>query len=101
MKSITPLEAESLLQSHPDLITLDVRTPPEFKHRRIRAAINIPVDELYLRHRELDANKEIIVICEHGVRSVAATEILMQQGFENVYNVQGGMSQWFSETVSG
>jgi rhodanese-related sulfurtransferase len=102
MNHITPIETTAKLKGQTgDIIFLDVRTSGEFEHRRIGEAINIPVDELYLRYRELDPKKEIIVICEHGIRSQNAAGLLMQLGFDNVWNMVGGMSQFSAETISG
>jgi Rhodanese-related sulfurtransferase len=100
MTHIYPQEAEKKL-NQPDVIFLDVRTRGEYVHRRIAQAINIPLDELLLRHSELDAEKEIIVLCEHGIRSQSASGLLIQLGFMQVVNMIGGMSRWTGETVSG
>jgi len=99
MTHIYPEQAEKKL-NQPDVIFLDVRTRGEYARRRIAQAINIPLDELLQRHRELDAEKEIIVLCEHGIRSQSATGLLMQLGFMRVVNMIGGMSHWKGETVS-
>jgi len=99
MTHIYPEQAEKKL-NQPDVIFLDVRTRGEYARRRIAQAINIPLDELLQRHRELDAEKEIIVLCEHGIRSQSATGLLIQLGFMQVVNMMGGMSHWKGETVS-
>ncbi len=100
MTHIDPQAAEKKL-SQPNVIFLDVRTQDEYARRRIPQAINIPLDELWLRYRELDAKKEIIVLCEHGIRSQSATGMLIQLGFKQVANMMGGMSRWTGKTVSG
>jgi rhodanese-related sulfurtransferase len=98
---LSPEEVATKLHGSSELILLDVRTPAEFVARRIPQAINIPLDELYARHTELDASREIVVLCEHGIRSITASGILMQLGFEHVFNMVGGMSRWHAETISG
>jgi rhodanese-related sulfurtransferase len=100
MMHIYPQEAEQKV-GEATVVFLDVRTRGEYAHRRIAQAINIPLDELLLRHGELDAEKEIIVLCEHGVRSQSASGLLIQLGFMQVVNMVGGMSRWTGETVSG
>lgn len=100
MTHIYPEQAAEKL-NQPDVVFLDVRTPFEYKHRRIKQAINIPLDELLNRHKELDPEKEIIVLCEHGIRSQSASGLLIQLGFMQVANMIGGMSRWTGETVSG
>lgn len=73
---------------------IDVRTPGEFKGRNIRQFKNIPLNTLPNQLSKLDKNKETIVICQSGMRSSKACQILKQNGFTNVTNVRGGMSQW-------
>jgi rhodanese-related sulfurtransferase len=85
-----------------DVVLLDVRTEGEFngkdkgKYGRLKNAINIPVDELKARIAELDKykNKEIIVYCSHSRRSPRASQLLTENGFTNVSNMLGGMSEW-------
>ena len=85
-----------------NVLLLDVRTPDEFegkaeeKFGRLNYAINIPVQELEKRIKELAAykNKQVIVYCSHSHRSPRASYILSQNGFSKVTNMQGGMSVW-------
>lgn len=98
---LSPEEVVAKLEHNPNVILLDVRTPMEFYQRRIPRAINIPLDELYHRSGELDPEQEIVALCEHGIRSVSASGLLVQLGFRKVFNMVGGMSRWRYETVSG
>jgi rhodanese-related sulfurtransferase len=85
-----------------NVLLLDVRTPEEFEGRaetkfgRLNNAINIPVQDLEKRMKELEnyKNKEIIVYCSHSHRSPRASYMLTQKGFKKVTNLQGGMSVW-------
>jgi rhodanese-related sulfurtransferase len=64
------------------------------EHGTIRNAINIPIQDLESRLDELAAYKdrELIVYCSHSKRSPRASYFLMQKGFSNVTNLEGGMS---------
>jgi rhodanese-related sulfurtransferase len=73
---------------------VDVRTPGEYKGRKISQFQNIPLDQLNSKLDKLDKTKETIVICQSGMRSSRAAGILKKAGFTNVVNVRGGMSQW-------
>lgn len=73
---------------------IDVRTPQEFKQNNQKPFKNIPLSELANRTNQLKKDREIIVICKSGMRSMRATKILKKQGFEKVSNVKGGMSAW-------
>jgi rhodanese-related sulfurtransferase len=68
---------------------LDVRTPQEFANGSIPGAVNIPVDDLRTRWRELPAEREIASFCQVGQRGYLATRILLQHGLK-VRNISGG-----------
>jgi hydroxyacylglutathione hydrolase len=70
---------------------VDVRARSEFEISHIRGAINIPAPELRTRHKELEKNKQVILICRTGHRSSLAASLLKQHGFEDVSSVAGGM----------
>ncbi len=65
---------------------VDVRTKEEFKFANKKGSINIPLDSLKNRMKELDNTKPIIVCCASGSRSSLAKRTLMANGFENVHN---------------
>lgn len=77
------------LNSETDLL-IDVRTAEENKVATIPGSVNIPLDELRFRLDEIPDNKRIIVYCAVGMRGYLASRILMQNGFENVFNLSGG-----------
>ena len=73
---------------------LDVREPWEFRIAHLDNSINIPVSEIHARMNELDAQKETIVVCHHGVRSLAVARLLVQNSFDRVINLSGGLDAW-------
>lgn len=76
---------------NPDKVTiLDVRTEMEFSKGSIAGSVNIPVDNLRERISELDSKRPVYVFCQVGLRGYIASRILIQNGFENVYNLSGG-----------
>ena len=77
-----------------DDILLDVRTPQEFENGHIEGALNIPLDELRNRMHELDNSKTIYVYCQIGLRGYLAQRILVQNNFENAFNIAGGFYLW-------
>ena len=70
---------------------VDVRTVQEFRGGAVPNAINISMDELMNRYKELGDNtdREIIVYCASGARSAYAQRMLMQMGYTNVKNGGG------------
>jgi rhodanese-related sulfurtransferase len=99
-KSISAIKLGEQMKLDSSLVILDVRNPYELQEYlgHIDGVINIPVQELEKRINELDEfkDREIAVICRSGVRSVSATNILLQNGF-NAINVEGGMIRYRAE----
>ena len=78
------------LAADPNVLFLDVQTPPEYAAAHIDGAVNIPVDELRSRLGELDKSKTICVNCYSGLRSYIACRILSANGFA-CSNLAGGI----------
>ncbi len=103
-KNIEPEEICSFIKKRgkQKVVLLDVRTNEEFtgnapdKFGRLDGAINIPVQELASRIKELNQykNKDILVYCSHSHRSPRASYLLTQNGFNKVTNMLYGMSEW-------
>lgn len=73
---------------------LDVRTPGEFKGNHIKGFKNIPLQTLPAQLDKIPKDKEIIVICQSGMRSKQAVKQLKKAGYPNVTEVSGGMNAW-------
>jgi len=69
---------------------LDVRTPKEYEEWHIPGALNIPLQELRDRISEIPQNTPIFVHCRVGFRGYLAYRILVQKGFDHVFNLSGG-----------
>ena len=61
----------------------------EFTARSVKGFVNIPVDELRTRIREIATDRPVYVMCQSGVKNYLACRILKQNGFE-AYNFYGG-----------
>ncbi len=81
-----------------DTVMLDVRTEEEYALGSIEGSINIPVDELRDRMAEIPRNKKIIVFCGTGLRSYFAYRILVQSGYDDIFNLSGGHITYESAT---
>lgn len=73
-----------------ETIFVDVRTKDEFELGTIKEAKNIPLDEFRDRLSEIPTNKKVVVFCGVGLRGYVAARILMQHGYKEVYNLNGG-----------
>ncbi|MFC5605147.1 rhodanese-like domain-containing protein [Sporosarcina koreensis] len=93
VKSISTDKLKSILKDQSKQF-IDVRTPAEYKGRHINEFKNIPLNLLKSKLDKLDKNKEVVVICQSGMRSSQAAGILKKSGFTDVTNVRGGMSAW-------
>ncbi|MCT2345094.1 rhodanese-like domain-containing protein [Bacillales bacterium AN1005] len=75
---------------------VDVRTNGEFRGNHIKGFKNIPLHQLaQVAGKDLSKEKEVIVICQSGMRSQRASKVLKKLGFKNITNVKGGMSAWY------
>ena len=89
-KRMVPFYVEQIQHLQSDDVLIDVRSSDEFSRGTIPTAINIPVDEIRARLHELPSDKKIYLFCEVGQRGYLAQRILMQSGYQHVYNLSGG-----------
>jgi rhodanese-related sulfurtransferase len=73
---------------------LDVREEWEFRRRRVPGAVSVPLAQLPARIAVLPRDERLVVICEHGIRSRVATDLLLRSGFESAVSVKGGTDAW-------
>lgn len=99
IKSINSNQAEKLIKNNKELVILDVRRTNEFKESRILNSINIPLEEIEWEVEELEEYKDkpILVYCKVGVRSSMACAFLEEEGFDNLYNLRGGILDFNGE----
>lgn len=89
VESIDP-ERISTYYGNDNYIILDVRKPSEFETEHIEGAINIQLSEIQARLDELNPNKNYIVHCAAGYRSMMAASIMKANGLHNFTNVVNG-----------
>lgn len=93
---ISVAELKDLIEKRPDLQIVDVRRPAEYESGHAPHASTAPLARLrqILPALKLRPNAQTAVICAGGYRSSAATSILQQAGFTNLFNVTGGTKAW-------
>ena len=96
VKSMNADEAKSFISDHEEggYTLLDVRQPGEYEAEHIPGARLIPLPDLKDGRSELDSQKPIVVYCASGGRSLAAAQLLSGLGFNEVYNLKGGIKGW-------
>ena len=90
------------LKDDANAVILDVRTEDEFSEGIIPGAFNIDIYKgqgFIYALEELDKSKNYYVYCRSGGRSGQACSIMSQLGFENTYNLLGGILNWEGEVV--
>lgn len=103
VKSLDADQARQYLaEQPPEKVTiLDVRQPQEYREGHIPGAKLIPLTQLGDRLDEIDPHKPTVVYCAVGGRSRVAAQMLSGKGFEEVFNLSGGIKAWNSETAIG
>jgi len=104
VEEIMPWDLEERMQENPDLLIIDVREPQEYAAMHIEGSINVPrgilesacewdyeeTEPELVQARE----REIIVVCRSGYRSVLAANSLIVLGYENVVSLSTGLRGW-------
>jgi sulfur-carrier protein adenylyltransferase/sulfurtransferase len=93
---ITVRDLKAKLDNGGGVSVLDVREPHEYEVANIGARL-IPLGELPERLVELGKDETLAVHCKTGGRSARAVQLLKEAGFQDVYNVKGGITAWSEE----
>ena len=91
-----PQDLMARLTAEAPPLVLDVRTPQEYAAGHVPGAINVPHKALPGRLTEvLDfRDREVVLYCERGKRSVMASAVLREAGFNSIRHLQGHMVEW-------
>lgn len=100
VRQITTSDLEKEVKENKNAQFIDVRTPGEYKSGHIRQFKNLPLQQLQAKASQLSKDKEVIVICQSGNRSNAASGMLKKMGYTSVTNVRGGMNAWRGPRVN-
>ncbi len=101
-KLLYPDEAEAFMRQRPEgtYTLLDVRQPLEYEEAHLPGARLIPLPKLLDSIGDLDPSKPVVAYCAVGGRSRMAAQLLLNQGFADVYNIVGGIQAWDQPTAS-
>ncbi len=99
---ISPQELQQQLQENPDLLILDVREPYEWTRAFLHhgAVLTIPLSELAARgidvlpEKARNPHQPLVILCHHGERSRMVTAWLLAQGWQQVFNLTGGIDAY-------
>lgn len=98
---LSPIEFENSLKAADNSILIDVRTPEEYSSSHLDKSINLNVhaSNFETEIAKLDKDAAVFVYCKSGARSGAAADILMNAGFANVYDLDGGLLNWQAKNL--
>lgn len=91
---VTVQEAREQIAADSETAILDVREPFEIEKGKIEGSRKVDQELGGEIVRDWPRERQIIVYCEHGDRSLRATQYLKQQGFENIRSLKGGFAAW-------
>ena len=94
-KEISVEETKQLLESNTEQVLLiDVREPDEVAICRIADARHIPMRQIPENLDTLPTDRQLLIYCHHGARSMRVTDFLRAKGFPAATNVAGGIDAW-------
>ncbi len=97
IKEIMPNELYALKKAQPGALrVIDVREFSEMASGVIPGAEPMPLATVPLRLSELAQDEQLVFVCRSGARSAQACVFLQQRGYEQVYNLSGGIMGWVS-----
>ena len=100
IKEIHPTDLKNKIDNKDDFLLIDVREHSELEISKIQESIHIPMAEIPNKIDQINSNKLVVVMCKSGGRSANVCEYLMQNGFKDIYNLNGGIIKWALEIDS-
>jgi len=98
-KTVTPREAKILIENRKDLLLIDVRGQDELSEGYIVGSTLIPLWDIIKGTKRPPQDKPILLICAVGGRSLALGQLMSKNGWDEVYNLKGGISAWKKEQL--
>jgi rhodanese-related sulfurtransferase len=99
MKTITPIQLQTILAAQPSSPVIDVRTPVEFAEVHVPQARSVPLDELKPSSLQLQKDKPVYLLCRSGQRATKAAEKFAKEGFSQPIVVEGGTLAWIKANL--
>ncbi|QVL50352.1 MAG: rhd_2599 family sulfurtransferase [Thiocapsa sp.] len=94
---INEIDSESLhrrIAGGEDVLLVDIRTPAEIAQGAIPGAMQVPMHLIPIRISELPKDRDVVLYCRSGARSYQACAYMLQQGYDRVLNLRGGIIAW-------
>ncbi len=91
---LSPQDFDAKYKATENAMLLDVRTPEEIADGKIANAENIVWDGSFANKLSRLENKPIFIYCGSGIRSAKAAAVLKEKGYNQIYELEGGMKAW-------
>ena len=92
---VSVTDAQALTQAAPNpALIIDVREPHEIAICQVPGAQTIPMRKIAASLEAIPRDRHVLVLCHHGMRSMAVTQFLRAQGYPSVSNIAGGINAW-------
>ena len=96
-KHISINEVQKLVCDSKDVKIVDIRDPQSFTDAHIANSLHLTDSTLGNFMQQTDFDSPVVVVCYHGRSSQGAAQYLVEQGFEEVYSMDGGFEAWRRE----
>lgn len=95
------VEQAKAMADRGDSVIIDVRQPDEWRSGHVKGALHIPVDDVLARIDELPQDKNLLFICQAGVRSALACEMAAAMGRPQarLFNIEEGTPAWIQKKL--
>ena len=94
IKEIEVTELAELKENGETIRVIDIRQPAELNGGVIPGAEALPMHIIPLRISEFKRDEKLIMVCRSGARSAQVCMFMQQHGYDNVFNLRGGMIAW-------
>ena len=93
-REVGPAEYLATLAGRPATLLVDVREAWELDIARIPGALHVPMGDIPARLAELDRDRDLVILCRSGARSLSVVHFLEAQGYPSAANLRGGILAW-------
>ena len=100
MKEVTVQELKALLDSKADFQLIDVREPHEYQIANLGGEL-IPLGQVEAQADKVARDKQVVVHCRSGARSLQVAQLLRRSGFKDVKSMAGGILLWNKDVNPG
>ncbi|MCM3431709.1 rhodanese-like domain-containing protein [Brevibacillus agri] len=83
-----------MINDQTDMTIVDLREPELFAQGSVPNAINIPFAEIRTKYTSIPKDKKVVFVCHTGRMGTESGNFLLENGYRDVYNLDGGMAKW-------